>query len=47
MKNPLAIDAVFERVNNNTCKLYVPKGSLSAYSKAMGWSEFATIVEEE
>ena len=30
---------------NSTCKLYIPKGSYSAYSKADGWEDFKNIIE--
>ena len=38
---------VFYSVNISTCNLYVPKGSFSLYSEAVGWSAFANIIEEE
>jgi len=31
---------------NSTCKLYIPKGSYSAYSKADGWEDFKNIIEK-
>ena len=36
---------VFEGVNKETCKLYVPKGSTEKYRNASGWNEFANIIE--
>jgi len=38
---------VFNGVDKTTCILYVPKGSLSSYRTAEGWSDFTTIIEEE
>jgi len=37
----------FNNVDKTTCKLYVPKGSKSAYQSRNGWSEFANIIEED
>jgi len=39
-------DKHFRTLDMNTCKLYIPKGSLSLYSKADVWKDFANIVEE-
>jgi len=36
----------FYNIDDN-CTLYVPIGSKAAYQSATGWSDFATIVEEE
>jgi len=36
----------FQNVNQATCKLYVPKGSKSAYQSAFEWKEFYNIIEE-
>ena len=36
---------VFEEVSRTNCKLYVPKGSSRAYSKAKGWKEFKNIIK--
>jgi len=42
---PQVINAnVFENVNKNTCTLYVPSASLTAYSTANVWKEFFNIV---
>jgi uncharacterized repeat protein (TIGR03803 family) len=38
-------DKVFDGVNKNTCKLYVPKGSKSNYQYAYQWTEFNNIIE--
>jgi hypothetical protein len=37
----------FTNVNKTTCKLYVPKGSYSAYWLAPGWGDFLNIIEED
>lgn len=37
----------FGLVDKTICKLYVPKGSYSAYKSAEGWKEFNIILEEE
>lgn len=37
----------FVNVDKTTCKLYVPKGSYSAYKNAEVWNEFNIILEEE
>ncbi|MBO4813355.1 MAG: leucine-rich repeat protein [Muribaculaceae bacterium] len=39
-------DYVFYGVPKNTCKLYVPSGSLQLYKKAAQWKDFLNIVEE-
>ncbi len=36
---------VFYNVNKSTCTLYVPEGSLEAYSTANQWQDFLNIVE--
>ncbi|GHT21633.1 hypothetical protein AGMMS4957_10660 [Bacteroidia bacterium] len=36
----------FAKVNNASCKLYVPKGSLAAYKATDGWRDFFNILEE-
>ena len=36
----------FSNVNKTTCKLYVPKGSKSAYQSAPIWQDFRNIIEE-
>jgi uncharacterized protein YjdB len=36
---------VFDGVNKNTCNLYIPSGSKSAYEAATGWQDFTNIVE--
>jgi hypothetical protein len=38
---------VFENVNKNTCKLYVPFGSYNLYAVANQWKDFYTILEME
>ncbi len=35
----------FNQVDMSTCKLYVPKGTLSDYQNNAPWSEFLTIIE--
>ena len=39
-------DYVFYGVPKNTCKLYVPRGSLQLYKKADQWKDFLNIKEE-
>ncbi len=36
---------VFEGVNKESCKLYVPKGCVEKYRNAAGWNEFKQILE--
>jgi predicted nucleic acid-binding Zn finger protein len=36
---------VFEEVDTENCKLYVPIGAKDAYSRAYGWRDFLNIVE--
>ena len=43
---PQAANNAFANINNS-CILYVPTGSLAAYSAATGWKEFYTIREKE
>jgi len=38
---------IFDNVNKTTCKLYVPRGSYTAYSLAFGWRDFLNIIEED
>jgi len=38
---------IYSAVNKSLCKLYVPKGSLSAYQSANIWRDFANIIEED
>ena len=38
---------IFQGVNTNHCKLYVPKGTLESYQFTAPWSNFLNIVEEE
>lgn len=42
----LSGSSAFGQVNLNTCKIYVPIGSYSAYWAAPGWGDFANIIEE-
>lgn len=37
----------FYGVDKSKCKLYVPKGSATAYREAEGWKEFGNIIEME
>lgn len=37
----------FNGSNVGACKLYVPTGTSSAYSKAEWWEEFGRIIEED
>jgi hypothetical protein len=37
--------SVFASINKNKCTLYVPKGTVSAYREATGWSSFTHIEE--
>jgi len=49
-KNPQPITIyanVFGYVNKTTCRLYVPKGSYTAYWLAPVWSDFINIIEED
>jgi len=43
---PTISSNVFEYVNQNTCKLYVPNGCLSAYSSKNVWKNFTSIIED-
>jgi len=43
---PTISSDVFEYVNQNTCKLYVPNGCLSDYSSKSVWKNFTTIIED-
>ncbi|MDO5446746.1 MAG: leucine-rich repeat protein, partial [Prevotellaceae bacterium] len=46
VNEPLSIGKyVFDVVDKAKCALYVPKGSLAAYSLAEGWKDFKSIVE--
>ena len=47
-KNPVpqVVEKWGHRLNTRTCRLYVPKGSYSAYKNAEGWGKFAEIIEE-
>ena len=38
-------DYIFENVNNATCHLYVPTGTLNDYKTASGWQSFLNISE--
>jgi len=40
-------NSVFNGIDKKTCTLYVPKDSYSSYSRAEGWCDFATIIEED
>lgn len=37
---------VFKYVNQNTCKLYIPNGTLSVYSSKSVWKDFKNIIED-
>lgn len=39
-------NGTFEGVDTLTCKVYVPKGCISAYKMAEGWKSFKFIIEE-
>jgi len=39
--------SVFNGIDKKTCTLYVPKDSYSSYSRAEGWRDFASIIEED
>ncbi len=39
--------SVFNGIDKNACTLYVSKDSYSSYSRAEGWCDFATIIEED
>jgi len=41
---PTCYEYAFYNVSTD-CKLYIPKGSYSAYSKAEGWEDFKNIIE--
>jgi hypothetical protein len=43
---PSTGSSCFDRVNETSCKLYVPKGSSSAYRNAPVWKDFSSIIEE-
>lgn len=43
---PTTSSYTFDKLDRTTCKLYVPKGSVSTYKAAAGWSGFSSIVEE-
>lgn len=57
--NPIPPDLIFDYesgyaysrpfygVDKSICKLYVPKGSATAYREAEGWKEFENIIEME
>jgi len=44
---PAALGSYISDNVKTTCKLYVPRGSYTAYSLAPGWSEFKNIIEED
>lgn len=44
---PMANFETFSGINFNLCRLYVPRGTSRAYRNALGWSDFANIIEEE
>lgn len=49
-KNPMPPNLgyeCFDSVNKNTCKLYVPEGSKSAYQSASQWQDFDNIIEKD
>lgn len=37
---------VFESVNRDVCKLFVPRGSANVYQQANEWKEFKNVIEE-
>ena len=37
---------MFNNVDISTCKLYVPIGAYQVYRSAVGWGDFANIIEE-
>lgn len=39
--------SVFQNMDKNTCKLFVPKGSYSSYWVAPIWGDFTNIIEED
>lgn len=43
---PFAIGNIADYQTNNTCTVYVPKGSKEKYQNTAGWSDFKNIVEE-
>lgn len=43
---PAILRTVFTSVDTIACKLYVPIGSSSLYSQAVGWGAFTNIIEE-
>ena len=48
-KNPMppSTNNSFDGVDKNSCKLYVPQGSKSAYQSAPQWQDFANIIETD
>lgn len=42
-----ADDNVFNNINKQTCKLYVPRGTVDDYKAAKTWKDFFNIIEEE
>ena len=43
---PTTVDKTFFDLDKKTCKVYVPKGSSTAYSESAGWKDFTNIEEE-
>lgn len=45
--SPLPITSyVFDKINKDACKLYVPIGTSGSYRAATAWGDFANIIEE-
>lgn len=42
-----ADDNVFNNINKQTCKLYVPRGTVDDYKVAKTWKDFFNIIEEK
>lgn len=42
-----AVTVVFDSVNTNSCKLYVPYGTTDLYANADKWSDFKNVIEVE
>jgi hypothetical protein len=44
--NLSSVNEVFYHVNKNTCNLYVPLGSATAYRNSVQWKDFTNIIEK-